>query len=246
MASFFVIGPLRQISAGELFELLRPAAWVLSIFVSACVLADTQRRRLSSYGAASWPVTTLLLPLIVLPIYLITRRASSGINGPIADGETATVKKPSRLRIILLPLLYASLLLSAEALAFHLENRTADAHLARASQARLLGQQERTIREYRAALQLEEDAHTHNLLATELAGALRWDEALEELRAAERGGDPDDTIPYRMAMALDTLGRREEAAQEYVRFLDTPLCKQVFVDARCNSTRLRLQALMMK
>lgn len=241
-----MIGPLRQISAGELFELLRPAAWALSIVISACVLADTQRRRLSAYGAASWTVTTLLLPLIVLPIYLITRRASGGINGPIADDEAATVNKPSRLRVILLPLLYASLLLSAEVLAFHLENRTVDAHLARASQARLLGQQERTIREYRAALQLEDDAHTRNLLATELAGALRWDEALAELRAAERGGEPDETIPYRIATALDMLGRREEAAQEYVRFLNTPLCKQEFVDARCDGTRLRLRALMMK
>jgi tetratricopeptide (TPR) repeat protein len=280
-----VIGPRWQISAGELFELLRPAAWALSILLSACVLADTQRRQRPLYAMAAWTIGTLFLPLVILPIYIIARfalytRAVPTQAGPTSnkhnsDGPTQTqptevgpteVKRfefgpteigpaapelsepeptrpgPSRAWKILLPLLYTLTALSLVALFFLHDYRSVDAHLARANQARLLNQRERTIREYRAALSLEDDAHTHNLLAEELAGAGLWEDALAEMRAAAQGGEPDETIPYRMAYLLDLLNRRQEATPEYQNFLHTHLCTQSLPDPRCENARLRLQA----
>jgi tetratricopeptide (TPR) repeat protein len=243
-----VAGPLWQISAGELFELLRPAAWALSTLLSACVLADTQRRRLPLYAMAAWTVCTLLIPLIVLPIYLIVRFASRASDNPSTQTDAApaqvgpTPPFSSRVWKFLLPPLYALLVLSLAAPFFYHDYRSVDAHLARANQARLMNQPERTINEYRAALRLEDNAHTHNLLAAELSGAGLYAEALAELRAAERGGEPDSTIPYRVASLLDLLERREEAAREYQNFLNTPLCTQSLPDARCENARLRAQA----
>jgi tetratricopeptide (TPR) repeat protein len=240
-----VSGPGWQISAGELFEFLRPAAWAFSTLLSACVLADTQGRRLPLYSMAAWTIATLLIPLVTLPIYLIARFALHTRAGPTPIAPTLIGPAPvgpSRGYRILLPLVYTLLVLSLLALYFHHEYSSVDAHLARANQARLLNQRERTIGEYRAALRLEDDAHTHNLLATELAYAELWEDALSELRAAERGGEPDETIPYRIAYALDVLDRRAEAAREYQSFLHTHLCTQEFPDARCENARLRLQA----
>jgi hypothetical protein len=139
-------------------------------------------------------------------------------------------------------LLYALSILSLVALFFLHDYRSVDAHLARANQARLLNQRERTIREYRAALSLENDAHTHNLLADELAGAGLWEDALAEMRAAQQGGEPDETLPYRIANLLDLLDRRQEAPREYQNFLNTHLCTQSLPDPRCLNARLRLQA----
>ena len=250
-----MIGPRWQISAGELFELLRPAAWALSTLLSACVLADTQRRRLPLYAMTAWTTGTLLLPLIILPIYLIARFALLKRDGQAQVGPTEigpilpepsqpvpTGPGPSRAWKILLPSLYTLSVLSLLALFFLHDYRSVDAHLARANQARLLNRREQTIREYRAALGLEDDAHTHNLLAEELAGAGLWDDALAEMRAAERGGEPDETIPYRIANLLDLLNRRKEATREYQNFLDTHLCTQSLPDPRCANALLRLQA----
>jgi hypothetical protein len=207
------------------------------------------------YAMAAWTAGTLFFPLIILPLYLIARfalhkRARPAQVGPTSDGPTQlepakvgpTRPGPTRLWKILLPLLYTLSVLSLLALFFFHDYRSVDAHLARANQARLLNQPERTRREYRAALSLEDDAHTHNLLATELAGAGLWEDALLEMRAAERGGEPDETIPYRIANLLDLLNRRTEAAPEYQKFLNTRLCQQSLPDPRCENARLRLQA----
>lgn len=234
-----MIGPRWQISAGEFFELLRPAAWTLSTLISACVLADARRRRLPLSAVAAWTITTLLYPLVFLPLYIITRFTGPGKAGPVQ--AEPSLPAPSRARTMLLASLYALLVLSLVGLYFYLDSRSVDAHLARANQARLLNQPARTIREYRAALRLEDDAHTRNLLATELAGAGEWEEAIAEMRAARAAGEPDETIPYRIASLLDLLKRREEAAREYQNFLNTRLCAQSFPDARCASARLRVR-----
>lgn len=270
-----------QISAGELFELLRPIAWTLSALLSACVLADAQHRQHPFYACIAWTLATLFFPFIVLPVYLIVRfaqRASETRLSEETTGAEAASVGPSeigpaeiapaatdppengpteaaalqagppksdtarRLRLWLLPPVYLSLVLSLLWLFLYRESQSVDAHLARANQARLLGQRERTIREYRTALRLEDDAHTHNLLAEELAGAGLWDEALAELRAAQNGGEPDEAIPYRIGTALDALKRRGEAAGAYSDFLKTGLCTQSLPDPRCLNARLRLQA----
>ncbi|HEV7842992.1 MAG TPA: hypothetical protein VGO69_04805, partial [Pyrinomonadaceae bacterium] len=91
-----------------------------------------------------------------------------------------------------------------------------------------------------AALALEDDAHTHNLLGQELAAARRFDEALVEFRVAERMGEMDDELPFNIAVSLDQLNRPAEAKPEYERFVNGSLCTEIPHDARCTSTRRRL------
>lgn len=238
-----------QISAGELFELLRPAVWVLATLVSAWVLADARRGRFAFYSIAAWTLGTLFFPPIILPLYLIVRayrptreRANHAQDHSGDETEPTSITHDGMLKWRwALPLLYAWVVLSLVGLSLFLDYRSIDAHLARANQSRLLGQREKTIREYRAALKLEDNAHTHNLLAIELDEAARWEEALAEFRAAERGGEPDETIPFRIANALDALKRPDEAAFEYRKFLQGQLCIQTLPDTRCEMARARLK-----
>src|SRR5262249_53281399 len=117
------------------------------------------------------------LPVVVLPVYLavilLWRR-------PV---------RPRRWRL-LLPLAYAALLLVVFGLSFNQENQSVDAHLARAVQAKLTEDHARAIREYRRALAIENDPHTHKLLALELAQTGQLDEAASEFRLAQQGGEP--------------------------------------------------------
>lgn len=139
-----------------------------------------------------------------------------------------------------MPLLYLLAVLSLGSLLYYQDARSIDAHLARANQARLLGQRERTIREYRAALSLEENAHTRNLLGIELAADNQLIEALDEFRAAESAGEADDDLPYRIAATLDALNRPDEALPEYQKFLTTRRCTQAYPDPQCAVARVRV------
>lgn len=60
----------KNISAGELFDLIMPAASVISALLSTWVLASA-RRRFRFYYAIALAIGTLFLPLIVFPIYLV-------------------------------------------------------------------------------------------------------------------------------------------------------------------------------
>ncbi|HEX8775740.1 MAG TPA: hypothetical protein VF735_19365 [Pyrinomonadaceae bacterium] len=247
------MSPKWQISAAELFEFLRPAAWALSAIISTCVLASARRRRFKPYWVASWTLGTLLFPLIVLPLYLIAlvrerrrerearqkkRAASEQDNAPAASSSLAWRRR--------LPALYLLVVLGGVALFFYRDYRSLDAHLWRANNAKLRGPHEKVIAEYRAALALEDNAHTHKLLAIELAAAGMSEEALAEFRTAERMGEPDGQIPYYMGLALDALGRPLEAAREYDRFLSGQLCTQSLPDANCATARTRVQASVQK
>ena len=53
-----------------MFDLLMPVAYVLSALLSTWVLASA-RRRFQIYFAFALAIGTLLLPLIVFPIYLV-------------------------------------------------------------------------------------------------------------------------------------------------------------------------------
>ena len=162
-------------SAGQLFDLIMPAAFALSALLSTWVLASARKRFRLLY-ALVLAIGTLFLPVIVLPIYFVimlwTRRV-----GP-----------PARWRYAL-PLLYAAVSLSAIGIFFYLDSRSVDAHLARATQAKLVDDSNTAIREYRKALALEDDPHTHKLLAIELANAGHVEEAVSEFRIAEQGGE---------------------------------------------------------
>jgi hypothetical protein len=157
-------------SAGELFELIMPFAYVVSALLSTWVFASA-RKRFRLHLAFTLALATLFLPTVVFPLYLaliIWRK----------KGET-----PKRWRYSA-PLLYAAIVLTAVGGYFYFDSRTVDAHLARATRARLVDDHNTAIREYRQALALEDNPHTHKLLAIELANAGHTSEADAEFRLA--------------------------------------------------------------
>ena len=86
-------------SAGELFELVMPAAYVASALLSTWVLASA-RKRFELHFAFALALTTLFLPVVIFPLYLaviIWRKAD---------------KPPQRWRYVL-PLLYLTIVLLA-------------------------------------------------------------------------------------------------------------------------------------
>jgi hypothetical protein len=167
--------PRFNMSAGEWFELISPAVFLLSALLSIWVLASA-RKRFPVYAAFGWAIGTLLLPLIVLPVYLAV----------ILLWRLEV--RPRRWRL-LLPLAYGVIVIGAISLYFYRERQSVDAHLARAVQAKLVDDYATAIREYRRALALEENAHTRKLLAVELALAGQLKEAESEFRLAEQGGE---------------------------------------------------------
>lgn len=164
---------------------------------------------------------------------------------PAGDGEEASTqlppaRTPVRLKRYALPLIYASALLSAGAIYFYRDYHSFDAHLARATNARLLNRRDAAIREYRAALRISDDAHTHKLLALQLSDDGQREAALAELRAAERGGETDELLTLRLASTLDALGRAAEAASEYRKFLQGSACARPSPHERCAEAAARL------
>jgi len=216
-----------QISAGEFFELLRPLALVISALLSTWVLASARRWRFRFAAAIAWAGGTFLFPFIVLPVYLIARFWTKRSTQPKSADEGAPAElgssSPPRLRIVL-PAVYGLVLLTMIGLYSYRDYHTVDAHLARATQAKVMNQQASAIREYRAALTIEDNPHTHKLLGIELADAREWAEALREFRAAESGGEPDSSLTFRIAQALEATGQRDEALREYEKFLGSGGC----------------------
>lgn len=254
-----------QISAGELFELTRPSVFALSALLSTWVLSSARRHGFALYAVAALTLGTLFYPLIILPIYLIVRSArrqqerADALPEQPKDGDYSTTEpafdptteevneaeaarpKHPRLRF-LLPSLYLLVVLLFGALLYYRDAQSIDGHLARANRTRLLGQRDKTIKEYRAALNLEENAHTRNLLGIELAAAGQLEEALAEFRTAERAGEPDDELHYRIAATLEALKRPSEAVPEYQKFLNTRRCTDSYPDPQCAAARTRIQA----
>jgi hypothetical protein len=231
-----------QISAGEFFELLRPLALVISALLSTWVLASARRRRLHWAAAISWAIGTFLFPFIVLPIYFIARSWITQPQSRNPDADATAESGPSspvRLRV-LLPAAYGLILLTLVGLYVYRDYQTVDAHLARAKQAKVMNRPASAIREYRAALGLEDNPHTHKLLGIELAETKQWVEALRELRAAESGGEPDDSLPFRIAQALEATGQTNEALAEFKKFLARNACTEAPPDPRCNTARNRV------
>jgi len=165
-------------SAGQLFDLIMPAAYTVSALLSTWVLASA-RKRFRLHYALALAIGTLFLPLIVFPIYLVMMMWREN-TGP-----------PRRWRYAL-PLLYAVIALSVIGAYFYFDSRSVDAHLARATQAKLVEDSNTAIREYREALKREDTPHTRKLLAIELANAGHLSEAIAELQLAKQGGEPDD------------------------------------------------------
>jgi tetratricopeptide (TPR) repeat protein len=207
------------------------------------VLTSARQRRFPLYISAAWTLGTLFFPLIVFPLYLVARIAAKRRARYLAGNpfEQMTALRSSVIRFpATVPLLYAMAVLLLTVLYLYRDYRSLDAHLARAAQARVTGERGRTINEYRAALKIEDDPHTHKLLAIELAETGDWTEALANFRLAERGGEPDDLIFFRSARMLDALNNPLEAVFEYQRFLHSGACTQQLPDHRCEVARARV------
>jgi tetratricopeptide (TPR) repeat protein len=249
--SFSLSLPL-NISAGRLFEMMVPVSFALTVLLSAWVLASARRYRFRAAAVTLWTLGTLFFPFVIMPLYLIARSYRRGRERERAEDETERdsenpagfeeAQRPWPLRRTL-PLAYLALMLSLGALYFYMDGRSVDAHLARANQARLQGPTERVIAEYRAALKLEDNAHTHNLLGKELLTANRLDEALAELRTAERMGEADEELPFNIATALDKSNRTDEAKAEYERFVEGAFCAEPPDAGLCWIARRRLSEL---
>jgi len=225
-----------DISAGEFFDLIWPAVLVLSALISTWVLASA-RKRFPFYQSLLWALGTLFFPLIVLPLYLVamlvTRRKAMATPNGYSRGAT------NRKGTFSLPLLYIVIVLGCIGVYIYRDTRSVDAHLAQATMDKLKNHGSNTIQEYEAALALEDDPHTHKLLAIELAEAGYWTDAISEFRLAQKGGEPDDSIHFRLGVLLDKLGQPGQARLEYEEFLNTPACTNGPEDVRCEAAGQR-------
>ena len=226
-----------DISAGEFFDLIWPAVLVFSALISAWVLASA-RKRFPFYQSLLWALGTLGFPLIVLPLYfvalLMTKRKAAAMSDRYPRGTI------NRKWTFSLPLLYISIVLCCLGVYVYRDTRSVDARLAQATMDKLKNQRTKTIQDYEVALALEDNPHTHKLLAIELAGAGYWTDAISEFRIAQKGGEPDDSIHFRLGVLLEKLAHPGEARLEYEEFLNTPACTNEPEDVRCEAAGQRI------
>jgi hypothetical protein len=220
--------PQIKISAGELFELIKPAVLILSALLSTWVFISA-RRRFSFLFALLWALASFFLTPIVLPLYLMVLLFRRGI-----------IHRQLRWKL-LAPLAYALFMLAGVGVYLRQQNQGVDFHLARAEHSKLRGNRTETIAEYRAALLEQDDPHTRKLLGIELYESGYWTESLGELRKAEQEGESDDLVIFRIATLLDLLNLTSQAQLEYKRFLESGSCVQPLPDLQCESARKRIQ-----
>jgi len=217
-------------SAGEFFDLVRPAFLLLAAFISTWVLVDAQRIGLRIYYSLAWALATLALPLIFLPLYLVVKLHRTK---PTHHSTKMIVAK------LLAPAIYLTVILAIIAISEYRDSKNVDTHLARATQAKLAGDRRGAILEYKAALAVEDNPHTRKLLGLELNEEGDWTAALSEFRLAERGGEPDGLLPFHIARLLDALNLREQALMEYKRFLYSESCLNAQAYYQCDIARRR-------
>jgi tetratricopeptide (TPR) repeat protein len=220
--------PRITISAGELFELIRPAVLVLSALLSTLVFASA-RKRFSFLFSLLWALASFFLTPIVLPLYLIVLLFRRDITHRQLGWK------------LLAPLVYALLVLAGVGVYLRQQNQGVDFHLARAEHSKLRGNRAETIAQYRAALLEQDDPHTRKLLGIELYESGYWTESLGELRKAEEEGESDDLVIFRIATLLDLLNLTSQARVEYKRFLESSSCVQPLPDPPCEIARKRIQ-----
>jgi tetratricopeptide (TPR) repeat protein len=218
-------------SAGELFDLIRPAIVIVSALISTWILASA-RRRFPFHQAMLWTGIALFLPMVVLPFYLIVllfwrRPRIDHIRGRFT-----------------IPILYLSLILATFAVYEYRDSRSADSHIARASFAKVSSHPMTAIQEYRRALEVEDNPHTHKLLALSLMEMGFASEAIIEFRRAEAGGEPDDAIHYYLGDLLEKNDHRSESIIEYKKFVTSKTCLQI--DNRCESARQQIEEARMR
>ena len=215
-----------NMSAGELFDLIYPTVVVISAVISTWVLTSA-RKRFPLYISLFLAAVTFFLPLIVVPLYLILLFFSYPKH-----------TRPIRGRFIV-PCIYLGVILTSFAVYRYLDEQSVDAHLSRASFAKLHSDPLTAIQEFREALKLEDNAHTHKLLAATLEECGYVTEAITEYRTAELGGERDDAINYHLAILLERINHKGESILEFKKFVESETCLQI--DSRCESARQRIE-----
>jgi tetratricopeptide (TPR) repeat protein len=230
-----------NMSAGEFFDLIRSVVLLVSAVISIWVLASA-RKRFPFYQALLWALSTLFFPLIILPLYFVALLVKRKISATATSsgGHPHSSAYPIKRRFAV-PILYALIVFSSIGIYLYRDHESVDAHLARAVRARLDGNRTRTISEYKQALALEDDPHTHKLLAIELADLGSSADAISQFRLALQGGEPDDSIHFRLGSLLDQLDHKDEARLEYEEFLKSTTCKREPADVRCEAARQRVR-----
>jgi len=213
-------------SAGELFDLIHPAVVVVSAVISTWVLTSA-RKRFPLYISLLLAAGTFFLPLVVVPLYLIVLFFSY-------QKQT----RPIRGRFVL-PCVYLGIILTSFAVYRYLDERSVDAHLSRASYAKIHSDPLTAIQEFREALKQEDNAHTHKLLAATLDECGYVTEAITEYRTAELMGERDDTIHYHLAVLLERIDHKGESILEYKKLLASEMCLQV--DNLCETARQKIE-----
>ena len=212
-------------SAGELFDFIRPAVVVASTIISTWVLISA-RKRFRFFQALLLALATFFLPLVVLPLYVVS----------LLFWRRAPLRVKHRFTI---PLVYLATILLIFFGYTYVDDRSIDAHLARASYAKVSVDYLTAIHEYQEALKLDDSAHIHKLLAEALDDAGLVTEAITEFRTAELAGEPDDLIHFRLAVLLDRINHHGEAILEFREFAFSQTCLQV--DERCQTARQRIE-----
>lgn len=213
-------------SGGELFDLVRPVVLVLSAIISTWVLSSA-RKRFQFYQSILWAGATFFLPLVVLPLYVI-----------VLLFWQRPIIHPLKGRLTI-PFLYLTLILSTLALLEYTNERSVEAHLARASFAKVSTDPTTAIREYREVLRLEDSAHNHKLLAVSLMEAGQIMEAITEFRTAELRGEQDDSIHYNLGVLLERINLKGQSTLEFKKFAASETCWQI--DYRCDAARQRIE-----
>ncbi len=233
--------------------MLRPAAFFVAAIASAIALAGTRKRGFRMGWALVWALSTLAALPVIFPAYLIyclflskarasvssasnELAASSVLNEPVL---TAQNRRTIGFRF-LLPLTYLLVVCTAGAIFFYRNWHSVDSHLARANTARLMSKPEQTIAEYRQALAIEDNPHSHNLLGMELVQLGRWQEALVEFQAAEKGREPDPVLPYNLGASLEVTGQMAEADAVFYTFLESSFCAALPIDSKCVDAKRRV------
>jgi len=231
-----------NMSAGEFFDLIRPAVLLGSAVISTWVLASA-RKRFLFYQALLWALGTLFFPLIILPLFFVAvlvKKRKIAVSAQSGGDHPHSSVYPIKWRFAV-PILYALIVFFSIGMYLYRDYQSVDAHLARAVRAKLDGNRTRTISEYREALALEDDPHTRKLLAVELADLGSWADAVSEFRLALQGGEPDDSIHFRLGSLLDQIGHKDEAVLEYEEFWKSTTCTREPADVRCEAARQRVR-----
>src|SRR5690242_1090906 len=111
-------------SAGELFDLIRPFVVVVSALLATWLLISA-RRRFPLYQALLLAITSFFLPFVVVPLYLAL---------------LLVWQRPKARSVkwrVILPLLFLTIILSVAGLYTYFDERSVDAHLSRASKAKV-------------------------------------------------------------------------------------------------------------